>query len=291
MSRTASPLRSPEPSEFRGVSFGVRDANEPFASVRTSSAGRFLLAPIDPGFDLFETTSGTFVDLPVIGIVPLEGDPGPLAPLGNLGNTDTIVERLQGSGAPFDPPTDLVVIDIELVALSLRSVSPVDISGTLFDLELISGSLLGEPGNPTGSMTIRHENSAGGSFSATLPVDVRLIFTEVGNPLNTFEDNIQKVFTSSAPWSHNPPSGYPQDPTFPAGGFFPTGIILEDAPSPPPAQHVVRPANDGSQVIGGTYIPIDQSALLLAGVQSVSMWMIPILAGIGIGVFVIKRKK
>jgi len=45
-------------------------------------------------------------------------------------------------------------------------------------------------------------------------------------------------------------------------------------------------------VVGGTYIPIDQSALLLAGVQSVSMWMIPVvIAGIGIGVFVIKRKK
>jgi len=44
--------------------------------------------------------------------------------------------------------------------------------------------------------------------------------------------------------------------------------------------------------IGGTFIPIDQTALLLAGVQSISMWMIPvILAGIGIGVFVIKRKK
>ena len=43
--------------------------------------------------------------------------------------------------------------------------------------------------------------------------------------------------------------------------------------------------------IGGTYIPIDQSALLLAGVQSVSMWMIPvILAGVIIGVFVIKRR-
>jgi len=44
--------------------------------------------------------------------------------------------------------------------------------------------------------------------------------------------------------------------------------------------------------IGGTYIPIDQSALLLAGVQSISMWMIPVvIAGIGIGIFVIKRKK
>jgi len=44
-------------------------------------------------------------------------------------------------------------------------------------------------------------------------------------------------------------------------------------------------------LVGGTYIPIDQSALLLAGVQSVSMWMIPVvIAGIGIGVFVIKRR-
>jgi len=43
--------------------------------------------------------------------------------------------------------------------------------------------------------------------------------------------------------------------------------------------------------VGGTSIPIDQSALLLAGVQSVSMWMIPvILAGVVIGVFVIKRR-
>jgi len=43
--------------------------------------------------------------------------------------------------------------------------------------------------------------------------------------------------------------------------------------------------------VGGTYIPIDKTALLLAGVQSISMWMIPVvIAGIGIGIFVIKRR-
>ena len=43
--------------------------------------------------------------------------------------------------------------------------------------------------------------------------------------------------------------------------------------------------------VGGTEIPIDTTPLLLAGVQSVSMWMIPVvLAGIGIGIFVIKRR-
>ena len=54
----------------------------------------------------------------------------------------------------------------------------------------------------------------------------------------------------------------------------------------------IQEMNNPCLVIGGTFIPIDKTALLLAGVQSVSMWMIPVvLAGIGIGVFVIKRRK
>jgi len=41
---------------------------------------------------------------------------------------------------------------------------------------------------------------------------------------------------------------------------------------------------------GGELLPIDTTALLLAGVQSVSMWMIPVVvSGAGIGVFVIMR--
>ena len=48
----------------------------------------------------------------------------------------------------------------------------------------------------------------------------------------------------------------------------------------------------GSVIIGGELIPLDTTALLLAGVQSISMWMIPVvLSGIGIGIFVIKRRK
>jgi hypothetical protein len=47
-----------------------------------------------------------------------------------------------------------------------------------------------------------------------------------------------------------------------------------------------------TQAIGGEIIPIDQTALLLAGVQSVSMWMIPVvISGAGIGVFVIMRTR
>jgi len=44
--------------------------------------------------------------------------------------------------------------------------------------------------------------------------------------------------------------------------------------------------------VGGTLVPIDTTTLLLAGVQSISMWMIPVVvAGVGIGIFVIKRRK
>jgi len=44
--------------------------------------------------------------------------------------------------------------------------------------------------------------------------------------------------------------------------------------------------------IGGEIIPINTTALLLAGVQSISMWMIPVvIAGAGIGVFVTMRSR
>ena len=43
--------------------------------------------------------------------------------------------------------------------------------------------------------------------------------------------------------------------------------------------------------VGGSDVSINTSALLLAGVQSISMWMIPVvIAGAGIGLFVIKRR-
>jgi len=46
----------------------------------------------------------------------------------------------------------------------------------------------------------------------------------------------------------------------------------------------------GDDVVGGEFLPIDSTALLLASAQSFS-WMIPvILSGIGIGLFVVTRK-
>jgi len=49
---------------------------------------------------------------------------------------------------------------------------------------------------------------------------------------------------------------------------------------------------DLGPIIGGTSIPINTTALLIAGFNANSMWMIPVVvAGIAIGVFMIKRRK
>jgi len=60
-----------------------------------------------------------------------------------------------------------------------------------------------------------------------------------------------------------------------------TFVIDDDLETPP-----------HDPIVGGTFIPINTTSLLLAQVQSISMWMIPVLAGgVGIGVFMIKRRK
>ncbi len=187
------------------------------ANFNTASA-----TEIFPGFDLFATAPSppdpqTFVDLTIpsggaVGIVPLEGNPfGP-------GDTDTIVERLTGSGPPFNVG-DVALIEIELVALSLRSVAPIDIGGLLFDMDVISGSFLGEPANPLGQMTATHSDPNGGTFvTDLLPIDYKATFTEVGNFLNTFDVFGNILFTNTnGDWSHS------QGPMDQHGGPLPAG--------------------------------------------------------------------
>ena len=83
-------------------------------------------APILPGFDGFVTpaSAGAFVDLTGfgLGVVPVEGVP--LVFNGNEMNVDTIVARLE-DGPLHD---DNGIIDIELGALSLVSVAPVNLT-------------------------------------------------------------------------------------------------------------------------------------------------------------------
>ena len=81
-----------------------------------------IAAPIGPGFDFFMTPpGGAEVDLGM-GPIPLEGVPLPSL---SLGLADTLVARMD----PGPPEGGTAIIDIELVALHLKSVGPVDIDG------------------------------------------------------------------------------------------------------------------------------------------------------------------
>jgi len=170
-----------------------------------------LRADTMPGFDLFATPPGASANIPVIGTIPLMGVPiGPVS----LGNTDTIVHRLSGISCPTPPCTG--TIPIELVGLSLVSTAPVNISGTLFNVQvtLTPGTM------STGSMTVTQSSTSGGTFSSFFDVFVDLTFRQVGNPSNKFVVPASDTITGSGTWSTTPPPNYPMDPSFPSGGFF-----------------------------------------------------------------------
>lgn len=83
------------------------------------TANTALADPILPGFDYFLTPpGGAAVDLG-FGPIPLEGVP---LPGFTLGLTDTVVARMD----PGPPEGGTGLIDIELVALHLKSIAPVD---------------------------------------------------------------------------------------------------------------------------------------------------------------------
>ncbi len=189
---------------------------------------------VDPGLDYWVTTDPTDItfgggDIPVIpadfffagsppfsGTVCLQGVP--IDP-GSLGDTDTIVERLDP--APLLPGPDL--IPVEMIQLELKSCSPIavtDTSGWVLEVSL-------DPLTPSlGAMTIDHSNSPdGGLFSSSILVCPILTFTPAGGgPSHVLNDSvpvgcIQLTQDTPHSWLHLPSS-----PPFPNQGpnFFPT---------------------------------------------------------------------
>ena len=223
--------------------------------------------PIQPGFDLFQTVSpGTSAVLPSIGLVNFRGVP--LDP--SLGNTDTIVQRTGSLPSGGTGP-----IPIELVALELMSTSPVNIGGSFFDLFAVinKGGLI--PGLPqpdvlppsTGTLTILSHNdvTGTGTFSSFFDVFVDIELTPVGgNPrtpgsiVASMPSGNEGPLQATGSWSHTPPPNYPNNPGFPAGGFFPVGLILETSPT---ATHPVRPATTVPEPFSLSLLGIGAAAL------------------------------
>lgn len=182
-----------------------------------------LAGPIGPGFDLFNTPPflSSFLGFELMG--------GPIGP----GNTDTIVQRL---GELPDGGTG--TIPIELVALSLQSVNPVQLGDSFFDV-FVTINQLGLPGLPQpdllrpsqGVITVMSHDVDGGTFDSFFDVFTDLIFTKPGGDPNDPHQVVDHralqalhLENTGADWSHTPPPGYPIDPNFPSGNFFPGPI-------------------------------------------------------------------
>jgi len=209
----------------------------------TVGAGNALADQILPGFDLFATVQETSVDFgdsgPGIGKVLFRGVPG-IIPNTNGTNIDTVVARL--NALPI-PPGGLGIIDIRLEGLALTSVTPVNINGFFYNVDVRSGSLLGLPDNDLGKLTILSHDDAvgGGTFTSVLPVTAQVSFTSLtGGPpipdMTLVEEGLVPVdkfgLPTVAEWSHTPSPLYPHIDIYPDGGFF-AGVAPPGIGAPP----------------------------------------------------------
>ena len=152
---------------------------------------------------------------PFTGAVCLEGAPlGPTV-FGDFGDADTLIYR---SADPFDrcdlPSATEQTVDIEIVALSLRSISPITVTFNggqnpeSWDVavDLSPGGLQG--GTPASSLSATKTHCNGGTYTSILYVQPRFTFTDVSAPatqqvLDTGTeglDAIPLVQSTGAPW-------------------------------------------------------------------------------------------
>ncbi|MBI4556163.1 MAG: hypothetical protein HY706_01145 [Candidatus Hydrogenedentes bacterium] len=172
-----------------------------------------------PGLDLLEAQSGASIEFgnaippipagffepgsdPFSGVIPLQGQPLGSYPgcTGDLGPTDTIIERKEPAHLPDIGSTD--TIPIELVALSLVSVAPITVTGSSGASQWNVAVQLNPSPPSTGTMTVTKTHANGGTFSSTFTVTPRLIFTRVDNPLVSpiFDPTPDTLNATNVPW-------------------------------------------------------------------------------------------
>jgi hypothetical protein len=125
----------------------------------------FSLHPIPAGF--FCPGSAPFT-----GKVVFQGVPVVTSTPKALGNTDTIVQRLDD--AVFDK-RGVAVTRTQVRALSFKSMSPLQTTCGQFDATVRLDGV-----QPVTQMVIRRENQNGGTYSGALFLNVKVSFTPVG---------------------------------------------------------------------------------------------------------------
>jgi hypothetical protein len=166
----------------------------------TSAAG--ASEPIRKGVDVWMTVTGmahtTLADDPIpagffcsdsrpfSGMITLKGVPLAVTPGAGLGGVDTVVRRLDD--AVFNAKGEATT-RIQLMALSLASIEPIETSCGKYDVAV---SLA--PGEqPTTTMRIFLENSLGGTYSAPLALNTRIVFTPVSGDKSARRELTRRV--------------------------------------------------------------------------------------------------
>lgn len=147
--------------------------------------------------DFFDPGSAPFVGGFFMTGVPL--DPG------GTGSADIIVRRVETArfSHPF-PSSDTV--PIEIVALSLRSTSPITVTYLTWT-EMWDVTVTLPPGaQPQGSMSLTHVTNDFGTWDAILPVLARYTFTRRGDgAVRTLDASIGNLTAQNVRWEHRVP--------------------------------------------------------------------------------------
>jgi hypothetical protein len=212
-------------------------------------AGAAQAAIVAPGWDLLETAPGTqFMGAPFVGVPLGTYDFGGTIGVQNVGTTDTIVQRLAPSNDVTPVATDTV--DIQLVALQLMSVAPIDLgAGTDFyfiTLQSARSPSEGGPMNPSlGHIDITFDDPLGGTFDSFFDVFFDIRLSDLNGTI--VQSGQLPLSSSNNPWGREPPPGALEIPGVNMNlngndntqDFWPLQPIQEEEPNV--AAHVVIP--------------------------------------------------
>jgi len=153
---------------------------------------------VDPGYDLLVTTSGTTFDgAPFVGLPLGTYNFGGSIGLQNVGNTDTIVQRLGTANAPSG------TVAIQMDALQLVSATPISFGGGplgFYYVTLQSVDMTGPAS--TGGMTI---NFAPNTFTSSLDVFFDVHYGALDGPIVDKSDAI--LSNGGDTWGNVAPAG------------------------------------------------------------------------------------
>jgi len=157
--------------------------------------------PIQKGVDLWMTVAGfartSFAAEPIpagffcpeskpfTGTIAFKGEPLAAAPARGVGKVDTVVRRLDD--AVFNDKGEATT-RIQLMALSLVSTEPIATSCGKYDVAI---SLSGE--QPITTMRIFRTAVLGGTYSAPLALNVKVVFTPVAGDKSARREVIRRI--------------------------------------------------------------------------------------------------